>query len=57
MYHLVVMFLLVRWFDETMWTNYWAMFAYLGCAIGGTLLTAWISYRFIESPLLKLKPH
>lgn len=57
MYHLLVMYLLVSLVNSFHWTGYWLIPAYLASAIALTILTAFVSYRLIEKPLLKLKPH
>lgn len=57
MYHLVIMYVLVYFINSEGWTGYWIMFAYFIGAVILTILTASLSYRFIEKRFLSLKPH
>jgi len=56
MYHLVVMFLMTRWVDFGDLLVYLGILLYFVISFGLTVGIASLSYYFIESKLLSLKP-
>ena len=56
MYHLVVMYLISEWIDQYGWDNYWLIPVYFLASLMSVILVSGLSYRFIESKFLNLKP-
>jgi peptidoglycan/LPS O-acetylase OafA/YrhL len=56
MYHLIVMFVLCRLIENYLPTGYYLIPLYFVMALAGTILSAALSFKFLEAPLLKLKP-
>ncbi len=56
MYHLVIMFLLANYFHSLDIYGYYLIPLYFILSLGGTILTSALSYRFVESKFLNLKP-
>ncbi|MBI3134725.1 MAG: acyltransferase [Bacteroidetes bacterium] len=56
MYHLIVMFVLCRLIETYLPTGYYLIPLYFLVSLAGTVLCAALSYKFMEAPLLKLKP-
>ena len=56
MYHLIVMFLLVKLVDTPTDQPYYMILIYFVLSLTLLIGVSILSYRFIEKPLLKLKP-
>ena len=56
MYHLVVLFLVAHFIQQQGWTVYYLIPVYFFVSLLGIILISAFSYRFVESPILRLKP-
>jgi peptidoglycan/LPS O-acetylase OafA/YrhL len=57
MYHLIVMFVLCRLIEAYLPTGYYLIPLYFVGSLVGVIIASAMSYKFMESPLLKLKPN
>lgn len=55
-YHLIVLYLVAHFIHTQGWIGYYLISVYFICSLIGVILISALSYRFIESPILKLKP-
>lgn len=56
MYHLVIMYLISEYIESVGWNGYWLIPAYFFSSLIAVVIVSGLSYRFIESKFLKLKP-
>ncbi|MCB9223264.1 MAG: acyltransferase [Crocinitomicaceae bacterium] len=56
MYHLIVMYLLMKWMGGWFNEGYWAFIIFAIFILICVVVISTVSYRFMEKPLLKLKP-